>query len=48
MSGAGVVEDIPSVDVAAEQFAEQIAPTEANAYKFLGAIDMLRGSIGAT
>ena len=48
MSGAGVVEEIPSVDVAAEQFAEQIAPTEANAYKFLGAIDMLRGSIGAT
>ena len=43
-----VVEDIPSVDVAAEQFAEQIAPTEANAYKFLGAIDTLRGVVGAT
>jgi len=48
MAGSGVVEDIPSVDVAAEQFAEQIAPTEANAYKFLGAIDTLRGVVGAT
>ena len=46
-AGAGVVEDIPSVDVAAEQFAQQVAPTEANAYAYLGAVDRLMKNLGA-
>jgi hypothetical protein len=43
---AGVVEAPPSADVAAEQFAQQVAPTEANAYKYLGAVDMLMKNLG--
>lgn len=45
-AGSGVVTAAPSADVAAEQFAEQAAPTEAQAYKYLGAVDMLMRNIG--
>lgn len=44
---AGVVESTPAVDVAAQQFAQEVAPTEANAYKYLGAVDMLMKNLGA-
>ena len=43
----GVVEGAPAVDVAAQSFAQQIAPTEANAYKYLGYVDQLFGSLGS-
>lgn len=43
---SGVVVEPPSVDVAAEQFAQQVAPTEANAYKYLGAVNQLMRSVG--
>lgn len=43
---SGVVEAPASADVAAEQFAQQVAPTEANAYKYLGAVDMLMKNLG--
>lgn len=46
-STAGVTEQPAAVDVAAEQFAQQVAPTEANAYAYLGAVDMLMKNIGA-
>jgi hypothetical protein len=45
-AGAGVVEQPAAVDVAAEQFAQQVAPTEANAYAYLGAVDRLMKSVG--
>lgn len=45
-AGSGVVTDLPRADVAAQQFAEQAAPTEAQAYKYLGAVDMLMRNIG--
>lgn len=44
---SGVVESQPSVDVAAEQFARQQAPQEADAYKYLGAVDMLMKNLGS-
>lgn len=46
-AGSGVVTSAPSADVAAEQFATQAAPGEAEAYKYLGAVDMLMRNIGA-
>ncbi len=46
-SAATVTQAPPSVDVAAEQFAQQVAPTEANAYKYLGAVDMLMKNLGS-
>jgi hypothetical protein len=46
-AGGGVSEQAPSADVAAEQYAMQVAPTEAQGYKFLGKVDsfmnMMRG-----
>jgi hypothetical protein len=39
-------EQIPSPDVAAQQFSQQIAPTEANAYEYLGYMNQLFNSIG--
>ncbi len=45
-AGSGVVTATPSADVAAEQFAEQVAPTEAQGYKYLGAVDMLMRNVG--
>ena len=46
-AGSGVVTSAPSADVAAEQFATQAAPDEAQAYKYLGSVDMLMRNIGA-
>jgi hypothetical protein len=43
---SGVVQTPPNMEVAAAQFAEQAAPTEADAYKYLGAVDMLMRNIG--
>ena len=45
-AGSGVVTAPPSADVAAEQFATQAAPTEAKAYEYLGAVDMLMRNVG--
>lgn len=41
MMGGGVVEEAPSADVFAQQYAQQVAPTEADAYKFLGAMNRI-------
>lgn len=41
MAGGGVVEETPSADVFAQQYAQQVAPTEANAYKFLGIMNRI-------
>lgn len=38
--------EAPSADVAAQQFAEQAAPTEANAYKYLGYVNKLFSAVG--
>jgi hypothetical protein len=43
---SGVVTAAPDMQVAASEFAEQVAPTEANAYKYLGAVNMLMRNIG--
>jgi hypothetical protein len=45
-AGSGVVTAPPSADVAAQQFATQAAPTEAKAYEYLGAVDMLMRNVG--
>ena len=42
----GVATEAPPADVFAQQFAQQIAPTEANGYKFLGFMDSIFRSIG--
>lgn len=44
--GGGTVQDAPSMDVAAETFAQQAAPQEAAGYKYLGYINQLFDSIG--
>ena len=41
MMGGGVIEEAPSADVFAQQFAQQVAPTEANGYKFLGVMNRI-------
>lgn len=41
MMGGGVIEQAPSADVFAQGFAQQIAPTEANGYKFLGVMNRI-------
>jgi hypothetical protein len=41
MMRGGVIEEPPSADVFAQQFAQQAAPTEADAYKFLGAMNRI-------
>lgn len=43
---AGGAVQAPSLDVAAQGFAQQIAPTEANAYKYLGYMNKLFTSLG--
>ena len=43
--GGGSVQT-PSLDVAAQGFAQQIAPTEANAYEYLGYMNKLFTSLG--
>lgn len=44
--GGGTVQEAPSMDVAAETFAQQAAPQEAAGYKYLGYINQLFDSIG--
>lgn len=46
MMAGGVVQEAPSPDVAAQQFAQQVAPTEANGYKFLGYMNKVFNAIG--
>lgn len=41
----GVITDIEDPTVFAEQFAQQVAPTEANGFKFLGYADLLFNSL---
>lgn len=42
----GVSTEAPSADVFAQQFAQQIAPTEANGYKFLGYMNRIFQAAG--
>lgn len=44
--GGGTITQAPSADVFAEQFAQQVAPTEANGYKFLGYMNKLFQAAG--
>lgn len=46
-TASGVAVQTPSADVAAESFAQQVAPTEANGYKYLGYMNMLFNAIGS-
>ena len=47
LSGGGdIAVGIPSVDVAAEKFAQKSAPTEAQGYQFLGYVNQFFNSIG--
>jgi len=39
-------EDMQPADIAAQQFSQELAPTEANAYKYLGYVDKFFNSIG--
>lgn len=41
MMGGGVVTEAPSADIFAQKYAQQIAPTEANGFKFLGIINQI-------
>lgn len=41
----GTIEELPSLETAAEQFVQEIAPTEANGYKFLGYADQFFGAL---
>lgn len=45
--GAGVVEQLPNVSIAAEGFAKSAAPTESAAYTYLGKVNKLMGMLGA-
>jgi hypothetical protein len=45
-SGGGTMVQAPAADVAAQEFAEQEAPTEASAYKTLGYINKFFNAIG--
>jgi hypothetical protein len=44
--GGGTTQEMPSADIAAQQFSQELAPTEANAYKYLGYVDKFFNSIG--
>lgn len=46
MLRGGIVQEAPSPDVFAQQFAGEVAPTEANGYKFLGYMNQILRSIG--
>lgn len=46
MFAGGIVTEAPSADVFAQQFAQQIAPTEANGYKFLGYMNRIFQAAG--
>ena len=39
-------EDMQPADIAAQEFSQELAPTEANAYKYLGYVDKFFNSIG--
>lgn len=45
-AGGGVSVQIPSADVAAQKFAEESAPTEAQGYKYLGYVNKFFDAIG--
>jgi len=45
--GAGMIEQLPNVSVAAEGFAQSAAPTESAAYTYLGKVNKLMGMLGA-
>lgn len=45
--GAGMMEQLPNVSVAAEGFAKGAAPTESAAYTYLGKVNKLMGMLGA-
>lgn len=45
--GSGVTTRMAGADVAAQQFAQEVAPTEANAYKYLGYVNKFVDSIGS-
>lgn len=45
--GATVVTEPPSAQVSAQSFAQQVAPTEANAYKYLGYVNKFFQAVGA-
>lgn len=45
--GAGMMEKLPNVSVAAEGFAKGVAPTESAAYTYLGKVNKLMGMLGA-
>ena len=42
----GTTEDMQPADIAAQEFSQELAPTEANAYKYLGYVDKFFNSIG--
>jgi hypothetical protein len=44
--GGGTFAEAPSPDVAAQGFAQQVAPTEANGYKFLGFMNKIFSATG--
>jgi hypothetical protein len=44
--GGGTFSEAPSADVFAQQYAQQVAPTEANGYKFLGYMNKIFSAIG--
>ena len=46
MYAGGTMTEQPSADVFAQQFAQQVAPTEANGYKFLGYMNQLFQAAG--
>lgn len=45
MQSGGVIEDLPSADVAAQSFVQDFAPTEAQGYQFLGYADQFFNSL---
>lgn len=46
MYAGATTEDMQSADIAAQEFSQELAPTEANAYKYLGYVDKFFNSIG--
>jgi hypothetical protein len=43
---SGTISRVPGADVAAQEFSQELDPTEANAYKYLGYVDKFFNSIG--
>lgn len=46
MYAGATTEDMQPADIAAQEFSQELAPTEANAYKYLGYVDKFFNSIG--